>query len=128
MRITHAFLLLLLCASPAAFAQDAPPPDESAVPSSTQPMRQHEPIWTLDVNHDGMISRAEAQPRRGLSRRFDEIDTNHDGQLDRNELRAWHQQMKARKAEHSQQQPQAGAASNQPTMPPPPPPDDGSGG
>ena len=39
---------------------------------------------TLDINHDGYLSRSEAA-RTGFGRAFDQGDTNHDGRLDRDE-------------------------------------------
>jgi Ca2+-binding EF-hand superfamily protein len=49
-------------------------------------------IEALDTNHDGLLSRAEAQAHPHLGQNFDAIDANHDGQLSRDELMAWHQQ------------------------------------
>jgi Ca2+-binding EF-hand superfamily protein len=56
----------------------------------------------LDANHDGVISKDEAQSRPGLARHFDQIDTNRDGQIDRSELRAWRDQMKSRREQRQQ--------------------------
>src|SRR5579883_210524 len=92
-----AFLILVSCGASAAFPQSPPPAGSADAPPSTAPARRHEPIWTLDVNHDGMLSRDELQSRPGILRHFDEIDTNHDGYIDRTEWRAWHQSMKARR-------------------------------
>ena len=125
MRIALSCLTCLLLAAPAARAaqaQTAAPPGDSGAPPAPAagPAREHPSLRSLDTNHDGMISREEAQARRGLSRRFAEIDGNHDGQLDRDELRAWHQQMKARRGQRQQ-----GGPTAQPTLPPP---DASSGG
>jgi hypothetical protein len=49
-------------------------------------------IEALDTNHDGLLSRAEAQAHPHLSQKFGEIDANGDGYLSRGELMAWHQQ------------------------------------
>ncbi|HEX7112274.1 MAG TPA: EF-hand domain-containing protein [Mizugakiibacter sp.] len=49
-----------------------------------------------DTNHDGMISRDEAQqglPR--IAQHFDDVDTNHDGQLSREELGAYLKSLRA---------------------------------
>jgi Ca2+-binding EF-hand superfamily protein len=48
-----------------------------------------------DTNGDGMISRAEAAAMPRLAKHFDEIDTNKDGQLSPDELRAFHEKMRA---------------------------------
>ncbi|MEO6968880.1 MAG: hypothetical protein ABI132_10585 [Rhodanobacteraceae bacterium] len=111
---------LLLLATSAAFAQTSPPPDQADVsaPSAPPPMRRHESMWTLDANHDGMLSRQEAQGRPGLAKHFDQIDSNHDGEIDRDEWRTWHQQMKARHPARMQQQ-QGAAPTSQPPQPPP---------
>ncbi|MEO6968453.1 MAG: hypothetical protein ABI132_08420 [Rhodanobacteraceae bacterium] len=112
--------LLLLLAAPAAFAQTSPPPDQgnASAPDASAPVRHHESVWALDANHDGMLSRDEAQGRPGLAKRFDQIDSNHDGAIDRNEWRAWHQQMKARHQARMPQQ-QDAAPTSQPNQPPP---------
>ena len=82
-------MMLLLAALPAAAQSDS----SSAQGSARTP---------LDANHDGVISRDEAQSRPGLARHFDQIDTNGDGQIDRSELRAWRDQMKARREQRQQ--------------------------
>jgi hypothetical protein len=89
MRLQPVVLLTLLsCAVPAAFAQSA------ADATSSAPARERQP---LDANHDGVITREEAQARPGIAKHFDQIDTNHDGQIDRNEFRAFHDRMKGRR-------------------------------
>ncbi|MDQ2971980.1 MAG: EF-hand domain-containing protein [Rhodanobacteraceae bacterium] len=120
MRKSFSCFALLLLATSAVFAQTRPPPDQAAAtpPGSAAPMHQHESIWALDANHDGILSRGEAQGRPGLVKHFDQIDTNHDGQIERNEWRAWHQQMKA-KHQARMQQPQGAPPTSQPTQPPP---------
>jgi Ca2+-binding EF-hand superfamily protein len=35
----------------------------------------------LDVNHDGAITKAEAERSADLKARFDKLDTNHDGKI-----------------------------------------------
>lgn len=123
MRYALLSLILGLCGVPAAIAQTTPPQDAAGTlppNAATQPGRQRPPpLWSLDTNHDGLLSREEVQSRRGLSRHFDEIDTNHDGVLDHAEIRAWHQKMRARKQQRMQDQQ---APQN------PPLPDDSSGG
>ena len=44
---------------------------------------------TLDRNHDGKLSRAEARADPGLSMSFDALDANHDGYLSQAEFQAW---------------------------------------
>ncbi|MDE2420471.1 MAG: EF-hand domain-containing protein [Gammaproteobacteria bacterium] len=54
----------------------------------------------VDANHDGQISKAEAEsyaPR--IAKHFDEIDTNHDGLVSQDELKAF---FDAKKAKHEQ--------------------------
>jgi hypothetical protein len=43
----------------------------------------------LDKNHDGKLSRLEAQADPGLSMDFDALDANHDGYLSVEEFQAW---------------------------------------
>lgn len=43
----------------------------------------------LDVNHDGKLSRLEAQADPELSMQFDMLDVNHDGFLSIAEFQAW---------------------------------------
>jgi len=47
-------------------------------------------LMAADANHDGQLSKTEAQAHPHLAKNFDAIDTNHDGQLSGEELRAWH--------------------------------------
>jgi Ca2+-binding EF-hand superfamily protein len=42
----------------------------------------------LDADHDGRISRSEAEPARRLARRFDKLDADRDGYVTRGELTA----------------------------------------
>lgn len=52
--------------------------------------KAQEHFAAADANHDGLISRDEAEqgmPR--IAQHFDDADTNHDGQLSRDELGAW---------------------------------------
>lgn len=94
-----AILIVLSCAAPAAFAQSTAASSSDA--TTTAPAKQRQP---LDANHDGVISREEAQSHPGLSRNFDKIDTNHDGQIDRQEFQAWRQQMQNRRSQKGQGQ------------------------
>ena len=60
-------------------------------------------LKAADTNGDGLISRDEAQALPMIAKHFDEIDANHDGQLSPDELRAFHQAMRA---QHEQMQAQ----------------------
>ena len=42
----------------------------------------------LDANHDGKVSKAEAQKNPAVSQMFDQADTNHDGFLSKDEFSA----------------------------------------
>ena len=93
-----AILILLSCAAPTAFAQaTASSSDDATTVAPTQQQRQ-----PLDANHDGYISRDEAQSRPAIARNFDKIDTNHDGKIDRQEFQSWRQQMQSRRSQNGQ--------------------------
>jgi hypothetical protein len=62
-----------------------------------------ERIKAADTNGDGLISKAEAQALPMLAKHFDEIDTDGNGQLSPDELRAFHEKMRA---QHEQMQAQ----------------------
>ena len=47
----------------------------------------------LDANHDGYISKSEAQGMSGLPAVFDQSDANKDGKLDRAEFDGAHKQL-----------------------------------
>lgn len=67
-----------------------PAPSGTETPFGAQgSQKTHHGLRTLDLNGDGMLSRAEVGSRRHLARKFDEIDSNRDGELSRDELRAW---------------------------------------
>ena len=57
-------------------------------------MRGHHGLKGLDTDHDGKISREEAQAAPRLAQHFDAIDANHDGFLTMEELRAFHEQQR----------------------------------
>jgi hypothetical protein len=83
-----------------------PPPPEPPVKHGAARFEQ------IDVNHDGLISREEAQAEPALAKHFDEIDTDHDGTITREELKAFRMARKERKAEKAQ--------TASPMTPPPP--------
>lgn len=58
--------------------------------------KAQERFAAADANHDGLISRDEAQqgmPR--IAQHFDDVDTDHDGQLSREELAAYLKSLRA---------------------------------
>ena len=48
-----------------------------------------------DTNHDGALSREEAEKMPGLSKHFDEMDANHDGKVTREEMEAAMKKMRS---------------------------------
>ena len=62
-----------------------------------------ERLKQADTNGDGLISRDEAQALPRLAKHFDEIDANHDQQLSADELRAFHEKVRAQMQAHRQQ-------------------------
>ena len=92
---------LLVLAAPA-FAQNAPAPDPTA-PTSPQTQRPHERFVDADTDHDGRLSRTEAQAMPFVSRHFDQIDSNHDGYVSRDELRAAREKMQAMRQQRAGQ-------------------------
>ena len=116
------FLLvpLLLLALPA-FAQTntaAPAPGGSDGSASTQGPAPHQKFENADSDHDGRLSRSEAQAMPFVAKHFDAVDTNHDGYISRDELRAAREQMRAMRAQRSGGQ--SGSSTQQQPSPPPP--------
>ena len=62
-----------------------------------------ERLKQADTDGNGLISRDEAKALPRIAKRFDEIDANHDGQLSADELRAFHEKMRAQHAGERQQ-------------------------
>ncbi len=54
-----------------------------------------ERLKQADTDGNGLISRDEAKALPRLAKHFDEVDANHDGQLSSDELRAFHEKMRA---------------------------------
>lgn len=54
-----------------------------------------ERIKAADTDGNGLISRDEAKALPMIAKHFDEIDTNHDQQISPEELRAFHEKMRA---------------------------------
>ena len=59
-----------------------------------------ERLKQADTDGNGLISRDEAKALPRIAQHFDAIDTNHDNQLSPEELRAFHEKVRA---EHAQQ-------------------------
>ena len=54
-----------------------------------------ERLKAADTNGDGLISKEEAQALPMLAKHFNEIDTDQNGQLSPDEIRAFHEKMRA---------------------------------
>jgi len=93
----------LLAMSLSALAQDAPPPssrdrggyDAGSAPAGA-PHRMR--FVDADTDHDGRLSRAEAQAMPFVAKHFDAIDTDRDGYITRAELRAARERFQAARA------------------------------
>jgi Ca2+-binding EF-hand superfamily protein len=55
----------------------------------------HDGFKAADTNGDGKISREEAKAHPRLAKHFDEIDADHDGQITADEMRAYHEKVRA---------------------------------
>lgn len=93
---TPALIAMLAMALPLGAAAQATPQ-----PTGAQRERAEQAVERFraaDSNHDGQISRAEADaslPR--IAKRFDQIDSDHDGQLSVEEFRAVAEKARARR-------------------------------
>ncbi len=87
------FLALLFPA--AVFAQGA---NMVGAPGANPRASLNERINQLDLNHDGQISRAEAAGYPKLAKGFSRLDKNKDGVLSSNEIAAFNDTSKARRA------------------------------
>ena len=104
MKSTLLAALALACAT-SVLAQTAPPP----APKQKGGVGRFE---RLDLDHDGFISRQEAQADPHLARHFDAIDTDHDGRLSHQEMKSYRIARKSRSR----------APTAEPSMAPPPDP------
>ncbi len=75
-----AFAIAVACAAAPAWPQSAPTDPGYA--------EQHPDFESLDRNHDGYISRVEANGDREVAKRFAQFDADHDGRLSLNEYLA----------------------------------------
>jgi len=84
--------LPLIAMSLSAFAQNAPPasPQDRGYDASPAPAGEPRRLRfaDADTDHDGRLSRTEAQAAPYVARHFDAIDADHDGYVTRAELRA----------------------------------------
>ena len=62
-----------------------------------------ERLKQADTDGNGLISKEEAKALPRILKHFDEIDANHDGQLSPDELRAFHETMRAQHAQMQEQ-------------------------
>ncbi len=72
-------------------ALHAQAPDQQPIPPNRNnwtAAQIAEAFKRLDANGDGLISREEAAPARGVARHFDQADTNRDGSLSAPEFEA----------------------------------------
>ncbi len=83
-------------------------PDGQTLPDNSPETRraEHQAAWLqrVDTNHDGQISKAEAEanaPR--LAEHFNEVDSNHDGLISAEELQAFHVAQDEKRHEKRQQ-------------------------
>jgi EF hand len=94
------FTFLALLFPVAVFAQGA---NMVGAPGANPRASLNERINQLDLNHDGMISRAEAAGYPKLSKGFTRLDKNKDGVLSSNEIAAFNDTTKARRKARSKQ-------------------------
>ncbi len=100
MRISSLAAVLLLGIACNACAQ------QQAQTDNPQQQAMRERLQAADTDHDGRISKAEAEaklPR--IAKRFDQLDGNHDGYLDADELKAMASQLRARRNDAQQTTP-----------------------
>lgn len=97
-RLSFTAAALLLATALPALAQDTGKVtlDENGTPvtvTSEEPDSikgdYHIDFAALDRNHDGYISRDEAQANPTLAREFDALDTHHAGRLSKAQLQGW---------------------------------------
>jgi Ca2+-binding EF-hand superfamily protein len=98
-KLTKLPALCLLLVSGAAAATESSVAQGADPQQRQQRAEQWKARWDqADANHDGMLSRDEAQQAMPkLARRFDQLDANGNGQLTSEELRAAFQAGKERR-------------------------------
>jgi len=110
------FLLAVLMAAPG-MAQNAPPASGDSDTPAARAERVRERFATADADHDGRLSRTEAQSMPFIARNFDAIDANHDGYVTKDELRDARMERRAAKAQKAGGQGQPGNPSQPPAAP-----------
>lgn len=94
--ISTTLLATLFAVSTSSFAQATKVgSDIVGAPGSKPRASANARINKLDINQDGMISRAEAAGNPKLVKAFNRIDVNKDDQLSREELMAFREKAKA---------------------------------
>ncbi|HEY2344796.1 MAG TPA: EF-hand domain-containing protein [Xanthomonadaceae bacterium] len=110
---------LLLLALPAMAQTDtAPAPAGSDGGTSVPKRTPRERFEQADTDHDGRLSRNEAQAMPFVAKQFDAIDANHDGYVTLDEMRAAWAQKRAMRAQRSGGQGQPGNSAPQPAPAP----------
>jgi Ca2+-binding EF-hand superfamily protein len=102
-------ILLAVIFSTSVFAQGA---NMVGAPGSNPRASLNERINQLDLNHDGFISKAEAVSYPKLSKGFKRLDKNKDSVLSSDELAAFSDTTRARRAAKAPKVKKTKAASN----------------
>jgi cell division septation protein DedD len=108
-------LIALIALSLPAFAQDTSAPyprtaDATSSPTPPQGQRARVRFVDADTDHDGRLSRSEAQAMPMVARHFDQIDANGDGYITRDELKAARGRMQANRIQRRPANGQGGQA------------------
>ncbi|MBS0194511.1 MAG: EF-hand domain-containing protein [Proteobacteria bacterium] len=122
--LTFALSLSILLAAPV-LAQSAGSPADDAPAAAASATQQHwhhgpslkERFAAADLNHDGRLTKEEAASIPFVAKHFDQIDSNHDGYVTLEEIKAWHQEMKAKRAQRAAEHAQGGDAMGSPAQP-----------
>ena len=89
------FVFFAAIFSSVVFAQGA---NMVGAPGANPRASLNERINQLDINHDGLISKAEAAGYPKLAKGFKRLDSNKDGQLSSEEIAAFQDKTKAKRA------------------------------
>lgn len=125
MPLSLALSLSILLAAPVLAQTASAPADEApaAAASASQQHGHHGPSMkdrfnAADLNHDGRLTKDEAASIPFVAKHFDQIDANHDGYVTLDEIKAWHREMKAKRAQRAAEHQQAGDATGSPEQAP----------